>query len=116
MRENELLWCTCCGQGLRNNAQENVDYGKIPYPYDDEFGLCVECGGDNRIGTADTVDQLTEEQFEKRMGWQAMMVARARFPKIRERLSSGNQEKWDGMPLWKRTAMVFKLMEEGKLI
>lgn len=110
MRENELLWCTCCGKGVRNNAEENVAYGKVPYPYDDEYGECRECGGDDRV------DGLDEESVKRRLGWSTVMFVEARFPVIRKGLSPANQEKFDAMPYWKKAAITLKMVERGVLL
>jgi hypothetical protein len=116
MREDELLWCSCCGKGLRNNAEENTDYGKVPYPHDDEFGMCVECGGNDKIGTDDTVDQLTDAQLKKRMGWAMTMFIEARIPIVSARLSPVNAAKFDKLPLWHKAAFIVKMVESGKMI
>lgn len=113
MRENELLWCSCCGKGVRNNAEENVDYGKKPYPHDNEFGMCRECGGDPKAGGAKDWDKLNEKEVKKRLGWSTVRFVEARFALIRKNLSASNQTKFDKLPYWKKVAFALKMVEKG---
>ena len=115
MRENEILWCTCCGKGLRHNAEENVAYGKAPYPHDDEFGECRECFGDPKAGGAKDWNQLNEKECKRRLGWSTVMFVEARFPVIRKGLSAANQAKFDKLPYWNKAAFALKMVEKGVL-
>lgn len=98
----EILDCSCCGRGIRDNEEENVSYGQVPYPHDTGYGMCKECGGDSEA-----------EDIKKRMGWGMVCFVEARFDIIRKRLKPENQAKWDRCSWEKKALTVLEFVEQG---
>ena len=106
----EVLTCTCCGDLLHDTPEENVSHSCDPYPHDNGFGLCRECGGDP------AADMTTDEGVRKRMGWQMTTFCEARFDLICRNLNPTNQAKWDGLSYAKKCSVVLGLVREGVII
>ena len=111
MRDNdetyEYVTCGCCGRGVRNNAEENTHFNDVPYPDDNGFGMCVECGGDKN-----------HPDIQNKLGWAGRCFFEARFDVVRNQLSeaSGAKAKWDRFSYEKKCAMVARLVEKGVMI
>lgn len=103
----DVLSCSCCGKGIRND--ENVDRDAIPYPHDQGFGMCVDCGGDKEA------DTTTDEGLKQALGWAGRTFYEARFPVIRDGLNEGNKKKWDGLSYRKKVLLVGRMLEKGIL-
>ena len=99
------LTCSCCGTGLSH--EENVAKDKVPYPYDEGYGMCVSCGGDT------TADTSTEEGIKKRLGWGLQTFYEARFDLVRKNLNEKNREKWDKCTYAKKVYIVMDFLEKG---
>lgn len=113
MHENELLWCSYCGRGVRNNAKENASYGKKPYPHDNEFGLCRKCGGDPQKLEEKDLSALTEAELKEVLGWETTMFFESRFKLVRENLKPENQKKWDKTTFVQKVYFVQKMIDKG---
>lgn len=105
MEENEIITCGCCGRGLQNNAEENTHYGQVPYPDDNGFGMCVECGGDKK--SAD---------FRKRLGWAGETFFDARISVLKKKLNQDNSAKFAAMSYEKQVVIIARLIEKGAMI
>ncbi len=103
--ENEIVTCSCCGRGLRDNAEENVDYGKVPNPHDTGFGMCRECGGDPKAA-----------DVRKRMGWAACAFYDARIDVLKEQLNEDHKKRFDALPYEKKVVLIARLIEKGAMI
>lgn len=114
-QETEILSCTCCGKGIRDNAQENVSYGERLYSHDNGIGLCRECGGDDRV-KAKPGKQLSEKAVRKRMGWASEMFFDARIEMLRKNLSAANVEKFEKMSYGQKCLIVSKMVEKGVIV
>jgi len=101
----ELLTCSCCGKGVWNTPEENTHYGEVPYPDDNGFGMCRECGGDDKA-----------EDIQDKLGWAGRCFFEARFDVVRRGLNPENQVKWDRWSYEKKVAMVTRLVEKGTMI
>jgi len=112
----ERLTCTCCGSGVRDTPDENASHGESPYPHDNGFGLCVECGGDKSAGAGKPARDLTDAEVKKRLGWQGTIFYEARIAVVRERLNDANRAKFDAMTYGKKVVVVAGLVEKGVLI
>lgn len=110
MHTDIMLSCSCCGKGIRDNAEENVSFGKVPYPDDTGFGMCRECGGD------DKADISTDEGWKKRIGWGLRMFYEARFDIVRKRLSEEARKKWDASSYRKKCLIIAEFVREGLMI
>ncbi len=122
--EGEYITCSCCGVMLRNNARQNADYGKVPYPQDEGFGHCRSCGG-YPVTKAEEGKPMTEAQVKKKLGWAACSFYESRFPIIRQKLAEIAKEhpekahileKWDKMTYLQHCEMVIKSVEKGWMI
>jgi hypothetical protein len=105
MSDLPIVSCSCCGKGIYDNAKENVHFGMIPYPDDNGFGMCVECGGDKK-----------SKDPKKRMGWGMVTFVEARFDTVRKSLNEKNQKKWDECTWEKKALVVLGLVEKGAMI
>ena len=106
----KVLACSCCGTGVSH--AENTVRDEIPYPFDEGFGMCVPCGGDENIEMTD------EETVKKRLGWAKCMFFEARFDIVREQLQMANPasaKKFDSISYIKKCAFVSELLEKGML-
>ncbi len=102
----EIVICGCCGKGIRHTPDENVHYGLTPYPNDDGYGMCRECGGNPNA------DELKEQ-----MGWATRHFYEARFPVVRKNLSTEERrKKWDQAPYTQKVAFVARMIEKGVMI
>jgi len=97
--------CHCCGRGIRDNAEENAHFGQVPYPDDQGFGMCKDCGGDAKA-----------PDIKGKLGWAGRCFFEARFDVVRRALSSENQAKWDTWPYERKVALVTRLVEKGSMI
>lgn len=111
--ENEILICTCCGEGVRNNAEENASYGEDPYPHDIGYGACRSCFG---TPSDKDVKSMTDEEFKEALGWAHVTFLEARFDVIRSALKPENQKKWDETPYKKRCVIVTRFVAKGLII
>lgn len=113
--ETEIVSCTCCGKGIRDNAEENVHFGQDPYPDDTGYGMCTECGGDSKVKVDNPLD---EDKVKKRLGWAACCFYEARFPIIRDHLTNRPDlvEKFDKMSYVQKVSMVVKAVEKGMMV
>lgn len=100
--------CSCCGTGIRDNPEENVEHGTGAN--DEGFGLCVKCGGD-KTSTGDD-----EAAVRKRIGWAGEAFFDARIAKLMESLSPENVEKFSRMTYAKKVSVVTKLVEKGAML
>ena len=100
-----FLTCSCCGNGLGNNAKENVAFGQEPYPFDEGFGMCRDCGGDPE---GDTI--------RKKMGWATATFCEARFNVLRSRLNEKNRTKFDACSYEKKCLLILSAVEDGYLV
>lgn len=105
MELNDIITCGCCGRGLHNNAGENTHFGIIPYPDDEGYGMCVECGGDKK-----------SKDFRKRLGWAGEAFYDARVEVLRNNLSPENKAKFESMTYERKVVIIVKLIERGSMI
>jgi hypothetical protein len=103
--QDVYLSCSCCGAGILNNAEQNVHFGLVPYPDDQGFGMCKDCGGDK-----------DSDDIKKRMGWGMVTFVEARFDTIRKNLSEKNQKNWDRCSWEKKACIVLDFVEKGVMI
>jgi hypothetical protein len=107
-----VLICSCCGIGV--TATENTVRDEVPYPFDEGFGMCVPCGGDESIEMTD------EESVRKRLGWAKQVFFQNRFDIVREQFVLGDPKKeqvkkWDSISYIKKCAFISELLEKGVL-
>ena len=102
--ETQVITCSCCGRGLLDTEEENVHHGLVPYPDDEGFGLCRECGGD---------PEATE--VRARLGWAFCALIDARVPIVAKHLTATNRERFLALPYERQALFILRLMEEGKL-
>ena len=62
--QRTVVACAYCGHLIENNPTENVSFKEVPYPHDEGFGACRECGGDPTVPK----DDLTVAAIQKRFG------------------------------------------------
>lgn len=108
--ETELVTCSCCGNTIVNNAEENVVHGERPYPDDEGFGMCVRCGGDKKAEGED------EAAVKLRIGWAAQVFFESRFEVVTTRLSPVNAAKFSKMSYAEKIGVVEKLVTRGAII
>lgn len=101
----DILTCSCCGAGLRDSAKENVSFGWVPYPHDQGYGMCRDCGGDPEAKTR-----------KKKMGWAAATFFEARFEVLQQSLSEENRAKFSAMSYERKCAVVAGLVQKGVII
>jgi hypothetical protein len=113
-----ILSCTCCGSGIEDSSAQNVDFGKQPNPHDEGYGLCHDCGGDNRAPLPTTTDgsKKRKKKIRKRLGWATSTFFEARFDTVRSALSLENQTKWDRCSYEKKIAVIAQFVEKGLII
>ena len=99
----EVLSCTCCGNGLLDTPEENVDYGQNSY--DTGFGMCRECGGDPEA-----------QDIRKQMGWAATTFYDARIDILQEKLNEKNLAKFNALSYKKKVAIIARMIEKGAMI
>lgn len=104
--------CTCCGKGIRDNAEENVSHGQTPYPHDVGFGLCRECGGDNKVKGTDI------ESVRRRLGWAAATFYDARIDMLLKpgTLNDANRDRFARLSYVRKIAVIQGLVEKGTII
>jgi hypothetical protein len=105
MEDNEIITCHCCGRGLRNDAKGNVHYGESPYPDDEGFGLCVECGGDKNAS-----------DIHRRLGWAGRTFYDARIEVLRNNLSPENKARFEALSYERKIYIITRLIERGKMV
>lgn len=105
MSEIETLICSCCGRGVLDDAEHNVSHGESPYPHDEGFGMCRDCGGDSKA-----------KGLPERLGWAAKMFYDTRIKILEEKLSSENSKRFKSMPYRKKIAIVARMVEKGVMI
>jgi hypothetical protein len=105
MEDKEYITCYCCGLLIRNNVQENVHYGESPYPDDECFGLCVECGGDKKASG-----------ISKKLGWAGRIFYDAKIEVLSNNLSPENKAKFEALSYERKVYIIARLIERGKMI
>lgn len=100
-----MLTCSCCGSGV--TCDDNVVKDQVPYPFDEGYGLCIECGGDDKADTS------TLDGFKRALGWQKCMFYEARFSVVRDALNEQNKQKWDKLSYAKKCHIVHDFVEKG---
>ena len=117
-QEGDLLTCSCCGRGITHNEHENADYGKVPYPDDQGFGLCLRCGGDKRSRKIEDGDtpEVIERKARKRLGWAACGFYDARIELLFSRLAEKNRARFEAMTYPERVNIVIGLVQRGVII
>lgn len=96
--------CSCCGDGIEDNATENVWHGHSPYPGDHGTGLCRGCGGD---------PDATEARA--RLGFALCTFVDARVPFLARRLSEENRKRFLALPYEEQANAVVRLVARGVL-
>lgn len=114
---SEWVACSCCGASIRNDAENNVSFGEVPYPDDTGMGMCVQCGGDKSIQTLDGNDEsLTVEQIKRKIGWASVCFFETRFEILEKKLSPENAAKFKAMTYARKIQVVTRLIEKGTMI
>ena len=80
-------------------------FGLEPYPHDQGFGMCFECGGD-----PDSDDILT------RLGWAGRTFFETRMSIVRVHLKPEKRAKFDAMDYERKVAFISRCIERGLLI
>lgn len=101
----EYVACSCCGSGIKNDADENAHFGIVPYPVDEGFGMCLECGGDQKAAS-----------LRKKMGWAKVSFFDARIEMLREKMNPENLAKFIEMTYARKCWLITKLIERGSMI
>jgi hypothetical protein len=115
--ENDLITCSCCGAGIRNNAAENVAFGEKPYPCDNDFGHCRSCFGDRTTTLPPpTAPKKRERAVKRKIGWAMACFFEARFDIVRAKLNPEQQAKWDGFSYEQKCTMVASFVKKGWMI
>lgn len=102
--------CSCCGSDIPDDAEHNVDFGTVPNPHDNGFGMCVECGGDKKA------EGHTEADVKRRLGWAGRTFYEARFEVLAKNLNPNNAAKFAALPYAKKVVIVAQLVEKGAMI
>lgn len=97
--------CNCCGHIIRNNAEENVSFGQVPYPDDQGFGTCKECYGDKQSG-----------DFKTRLGWAGRIFYDSRIELLKTQLNPPNLAKFEAMSYERQVVLIGRLIEKGAMI
>jgi hypothetical protein len=113
MSDDAIVSCSCCGRGIRDNAEENCDFNTRGQ--DQGFGMCRECGGEDP-GTWGDASKMTEEEFKKKQGWALTTFYDARMEPFRSRLNAKNQATWDTLPYWKKCYLLENAVKDGLII
>jgi hypothetical protein len=108
-----IVTCSCCGKGIRDNAEDNADFNTRGQ--DQGFGMCRECGGEDP-GTWENASKMTEAEFKKKQGWGLTTFYEARMAPFRNALNAQNQAKWDALPYWKKCYLLQHAVEDGLII
>jgi len=108
----DVIVCAYCGRLIRNTPTANISYAQVPYPHDDGYGYCRECGGDPTVPT----DDHSIAALKKRLGSMAISFYEARFEVLRQALSPSNAAKFEAMSYAKKIALVTRLVEQGTMI
>lgn len=101
--EEEVVFCTCCGDPL--NPDENLAKDEVPYPYDEGYGMCKGCGGDEKSDDA-----------RKRMGWASTCFFDARIEIIEKQLCDDHVERWEKLSYLRKCDFIMKLIEKGAMV
>lgn len=99
------LTCSCCGNGLLNTEEQNAHFGIVPYPNDEGFGMCLECGGDPKAAS-----------LRKKMGWAKVSFFDARVEILQEKMNPDNAVKFEAMSYAKKCVLITRLIERGSMI
>jgi hypothetical protein len=108
----DVVKCGCCGAYVENTPAHNVALHQpegSPYPNDDGFGMCKDCGGDPAV----SLDDLSEEKVRKRLGWGACCFYDARIELVLENLNERNRAKFAALDYAGKVAIVSRMLEEG---
>jgi hypothetical protein len=115
--DGDFIICGCCGAMIHHTKEENVHYGREPYPDDNGFGMCRGCGG--MQGHPDKPEEYpdvnNEEEVKEAMGWAACCFYETRFDTIRGALNEKNRKNWDGLSYLKKVRIVQMFLEDGTL-
>lgn len=84
------LICNCCGNGMKNTAEDNMDFGTNRRDYG--FGTCVKCAK-----------------------WSIKTFFTPYIEQVAGMLKPENSVKFKAMPRWKQEAVICGLVEKGSL-
>lgn len=102
---------------IRHNEIENVSFNEQPYPHDEDYGMCVECGGNkNVILKSKDSKKVKERKKRNKLGWAASTFFEARFGILRSQLSANNQAKFDALSYENKIAIIAQMIEKGYII
>lgn len=101
--EEEIVFCTCCGDLL--NPDENIVKDEVPYPYDKGFGMCKGCGGDEE-----------SDDIRKKLGWASTCFFDARIEIIEKQLCDDHVERWAKLSYLRKCDFIMKLIEKGAMV
>lgn len=110
----DYVGCSCCGATIENTPAQNVYLllpDDEPYPCDDGYGMCRECGGDPDAEVSDD-----EQETRRALGYAQCVFYDARIPKLRNALSEDKRVKFDAFPYWKKCRLVQHAVTEGLMI
>ena len=110
--QRTVVTCTYCGRLIENNPTENVSFAEHPYPHDEGFGACRDCGGDPSVSK----DDHSPEALKKRLGLNAVSFYEARFEIVQKALSPENLAKFEAMDYAQKIAVIARLIEKGAMI
>lgn len=114
----------CCGNSIRDNADENVDHDAVErlgfQPHDNGYGMCRGCGGDDRVKAKPKKGRkakpLTEAAVRKRLGFAACAFVDARLDVLEKRLNEANRAKLATMTYERKVSLVHDLVEKGAMV
>ena len=104
-REEAYVACSCCGKLIENSKEQNASFGEEPYPHDQGFGMCFECGGDPN-----------SDDFRTKLGWAGQTFFDTRIRIVRKHLHPRNLARFDAMPYERQVGFVGYLIDSGVMI
>src|SRR6202162_4064970 len=95
------LDCSCCGKLIENSTDQNASFGLEPYPHDQGFGMCFDCGGDPQ-----------SDDIRTQLGWAGRTFFETRMSIVREHLNPENRAKFDAMNYERKVAFIGRVFHE----
>jgi hypothetical protein len=89
------LDCSCCGKPIENSTDQNASFGLAPYPHDQGFGMCFDCGGDSQ-----------SDDIRTQLGWAGRMFFETRMSIVRKHLNPENRAKFDAMNYERKVSFI----------
>jgi hypothetical protein len=90
---------------IEDSTDQNACFGIKPYPHDQGFGECFECGGDP-----------DSEDIRTRLGRSGRTFYETRMDTVRDRLKPDRRAKFDAMDYERKVMFIGQCIERGLII